>query len=139
MIIIIAIIVGIGAGLLIPYDLTASTLPYVAMALLAGLDSVFGGIAANIKRTFNMNIFMSGFFSNAILAALLTYVGDLLGINISFAAVIVFGTRIFSNLATIRHLMIDRIVQKKQRSRRNYEEDPPMLAIEGGYEEGEEN
>lgn len=135
MIIIIAMIAGIAFGLLIPYDLTSSTLPYVAMALLAGLDSVFGGIAANIKRSFNMNIFMSGFFSNAILAALLTYVGDLLGINISFAAVIVFGTRIFNNLASIRHLMIDRLVQKKQYSKQNYEDEPPMLAIEGGHEE----
>lgn len=142
MIIIIAVLAGICGGLMIPYDLTSSTLPYVAIALLAALDSVFGGITANIKRTFNINIFITGFFSNAILAALLTYVGDLLGINISFAAVIVFGTRIFGNLAEIRHLMIDRIVHRKQYAKyRKSKKEPPMLALSGScenYDESEE-
>lgn len=135
MIIFIAAVVGIAAGIFMPYNLTSSTLPYVAIALLAAIDSVFGGISANLKRKFNMNIFMMGFFSNAILAVLLTYIGDLLGINFSFAAVIVFGTRIFSNLATIRYLLVDRFAHKKENARRRYRNQHPILAIEGKYDD----
>lgn len=104
---VIAVLTGILLGLLIPYNLSATTLPYVAVAIIAALDSVFGGLAANLNKRFNMNVFMMGLFSNAVLAVLLTYVGNLLGISLYFAVIVVFGVRIFNNLAAIRRMTFD--------------------------------
>lgn len=104
---IVAVLTGILLGLLVPYNLSSVALPYMAVAIVAALDSVFGGIAANLNKKFNMNVFMMGLISNAVLAVLLTYIGDLLGINLLFAAIVVFGVRIFNNLASIRRLTLD--------------------------------
>jgi small basic protein len=38
---------------------------YLAIAVLACCDSVFGGIASIMEKKFNMSIFISGFFGNA--------------------------------------------------------------------------
>ena len=42
------------------------------------------------------------------LAAVLAYVGDRLGVPVYLAAVIVFGGRIFNNFAVIRRLLIEK-------------------------------
>ena len=44
---------------------------YLAIAIIAALDSVFGGISSVINKNFDLKIFVSGFFGNAILAILL--------------------------------------------------------------------
>ena len=67
---IIAGVLGVIMGLLVPYNLSSSTLPYVAVALVAALDSVFGALLANLNKKFNLNVFMVGLVSNAILAVL---------------------------------------------------------------------
>ena len=71
----IAIVVGCILGVLIGF--ITPTIPYtvsqyLAIGIVAALDSVFGGIASNIKKNFDMKVFISGFFVNAILAILLT-------------------------------------------------------------------
>ena len=113
MIIIIAIIIGIVMGLLVPYNLNAQTLQYIAVAIIAVLDSVFGAVVANYEKRFNLVIFLTGLTSNAVLAVALTFVGNILGIDMSFASVIVFGTRIFTNLAKIRYNILDKYFEKK--------------------------
>jgi len=113
MIIIIAIIIGIVMGLLVPYNLNAQTLQYIAVAIIAVLDSVFGAVLANYEKRFNLVIFLTGLSTNAILAVALTFVGNILGIDMSFASVIVFGTRIFNNLAKIRYHILDKYFEKK--------------------------
>ena len=74
---------------------------YLAIAIVAALDSVFGGVLATIKKNFNLTIFITGFFGNAILAMLLTLLGQKLNIDIYLAAIVVFVGRIFTNLAII--------------------------------------
>lgn len=130
MILIVAVLLGIFLGLFMPYNLTSDTLPYVAIALIAALDSVFGGILSYLKKRFNIYIFISGFFTNAILAAILTFAGNKLGINLSFAAVVVFGTRIFTNASEIRRLIVDKIMVESERRKRQ-EMRREFLAIEG--------
>ena len=49
---------------------------YLAIAIIAALDSVFGGIVATIKKNFNLTTFISGFFGNAVLAIVLTLLGE---------------------------------------------------------------
>jgi small basic protein len=57
---------------------------------------------SNIKKIFDIKVFVSGFFVNAILAMLLTYVGQKLNVDIYLAAIIVFVGRMFNNLGIIR-------------------------------------
>lgn len=102
----IGITIGIVVGLYFPitYSLNYST--YVSVAILACMDSVFGGIRATLEGIFNTRIFISGFFGNAVLAALLAYIGDRLGLPLYYAAIFAFGSRLFQNFAIIRRYFI---------------------------------
>ena len=82
---------------------------YLAIAIIAALDSVFGGIASVIKKNFDLKIFISGFFGNAILAILLTILGQKLNVDIYLAAIVVFVWRMFSNLGIIRRYYVEKI------------------------------
>lgn len=114
MIAIIGLLVGILMGFIFDVDIPAYLSPYMSVAILACLDSVFGAVRANLSKNFKADIFISGFFGNAFLAAALAYLGDKLGIPIYIAAVIVFGGRIFDNFAIIRRLLIERIRAKRR-------------------------
>ena len=72
------------------------------------MDSVFGGITSVINKNFNLKIFVTGFFGNAILAILLTILGQKLNIDIYLAAIVVFVGRMFVNLAIIRRYYVDK-------------------------------
>lgn len=85
---------------------------YLSIAIVAALDSVFGGIASVAKKQFDLKIFLSGFFGNAILAMALTYLGNKLNVDIHLAAIIVFVGRMFTNLAIIRRYFLDKISKK---------------------------
>ena len=78
--------------------------------ILAGLDAVFGGLRAVLEKRFDSTSFVSGFFVNAALAALLAYTGDRLGVNLFLAAVVALGVRIFYNLGFIPLLLLKRPV-----------------------------
>lgn len=75
---------------------------YVAMAVVAALDSSLGGIRSYLERTFNDRIFVVSFVANAAVAILLVWVGDQLGVDLVTAVVVVFGVRIFQNVAALR-------------------------------------
>ncbi len=81
---------------------------YLAIAIIAALDSVFGGIASVINKNFDLKIFISGFFGNAILAILLTILGQKLNVDIYLAAIVVFVWRMFMNLGTIRRYYVEK-------------------------------
>lgn len=102
----IGLILGVAIGLLIPVKIPVIYSKYMSVAVLAALDSVFGGIRASMEDNFDNAIFLTGFFSNTLLAAFLAYIGDQLGVELYLAAVLVFGVRLFQNLAIIRrHLL----------------------------------
>lgn len=109
MIALIGLLIGAFLGLLLDVNIPASLSSYISVAILACLDSVFGAIRSSLSNTFKADIFISGFFGNAILAAGLAYLGDKLGIPIYLSAVIVFGGRIFDNFAIIRRMLLERI------------------------------
>ena len=85
---------------------------YVAIAIVAAMDTVLGGIASYIQKKFDIKIFITGFFGNAILSILLTYLGNKLNVDIYLAAVFVFVGRMFTNLAIIRRYYVERISEK---------------------------
>lgn len=96
------IIIGIFMGMVLPVELPFTSARYVSCAFLAALDSVLGAAKAGIEHRFEFKIFISGFIANAVLAGLLTFIGDQLGVELYFAAVLTFGMRIFENLTYIR-------------------------------------
>ncbi len=108
-----AVMLGILAGLFVPYNLSNDTLPYVAVALLAALDTIFGAIWSNLEKRFKVGMFMTGLISNALLAILFTFMGNKLGIDLSLAVVVVFGVRIFNNLSNIRRYLFERYTRVK--------------------------
>lgn len=108
--IIIGCIVGAFIGFnspIIPYTYSG----YLAIAIIAALDSVFGGISSTLNKTFDLKIFVSGFFGNAILSILLTYLGQKLNVDIYLAAIVVFVGRMFNNLAIIRRYYLEKFVK----------------------------
>lgn len=109
---VLGLIIGILLGIFIPYNIPFQYSNYVAISILAALDSVFGAAVATLENKFNLKIFLSGFFGNALLAALLAYIGDKLGIQIHLAAIFAFGNRLFLNFATIRRILLNRLTKK---------------------------
>ena len=117
----IAIILGCIVGALIGVNMpmiSYSYSGYLAIAIIAALDSVFGGISSTLKKNFDLKIFVSGFFGNAILSILLTYLGQKLNVDICLAAIVVFVGRMFNNLAIIRRYYLDKWTEKRQKSKK---------------------
>lgn len=106
LLIVFGLLIGLLIGFSIPVLFPAVLAKYMSIAVLAALDSVFGGIRAYMEDGFDNTIFISGFVVNTILAAGLAYLGDLLGVELYLAAVVVFGARIFQNLGIIRRYLL---------------------------------
>jgi small basic protein len=102
------LILGLLIGGFISIEVPAAYVKYFSIAILAALDSVFGGIRSYWENRFDSAKMISGFFVNALAAALLAYLGDRLAIDLYMAAVFAFGVRLFDNIARIRHLLIDK-------------------------------
>ena len=111
----IAILIGCVLGAIVGINapiISYSYSSYLAIAIIAALDSVFGGIAGTLKGEFNFKVFISGFFCNSILSMLLTYLGNKLNVDIYLAAIVVFVGRMFINLTIIRKYYIDKWSKK---------------------------
>lgn len=113
----IAMILGLLGGIILGFTLNISYPSeysfYITMGLLAAIDSILGAARSHLEGKYNNLIFISGFITNAILAGLLAYLGDRLGVPLYYAAILVFGGRLFQNLAVIRRLIIDKYIIKK--------------------------
>lgn len=103
---IIGLIVGTTLGWLSPFHIPICYANYTSVAVLAALDAVFGGSRAALERTFDLSNFVLGFFSNVVLAVILVYVGDLIGINLYYVALIGFGLHVFINVGAIRKIIM---------------------------------
>ena len=104
MIAIIGLIVGVVLGLLLTPDVPLALEPYLPIAVVAALDAVFGGFRARLDGIFDAKVFVISFVSNVVVAALIVFLGDQLGVGaqLSTGVVVVLGIRIFSNVAAIR-------------------------------------
>ncbi|MEM0011125.1 MAG: small basic family protein [Candidatus Bathyarchaeia archaeon] len=89
--------------------------PYLSVAILAALDSIMGGLRAGLEKKFDNSIFLSGFLVNSGAAALLAWIGDLVGVALYLAAVVAFGVRIFQNLSLIRRLIIQHFILRRDK------------------------
>ncbi|GAA4715616.1 small basic family protein [Brevibacillus fulvus] len=111
---VLGLVFGIVIGFLLDWRVPQEYSSYLSIALLAGLDTIFGGIRSYLERTFNVRIFMSGFFFNTLFAAGLAFIGAFLGIDLYLAAIVAFGVRLFNNLAVIRRIILYKWISQKE-------------------------
>ncbi|MDG6103452.1 small basic family protein [Dactylosporangium aurantiacum] len=104
MIAVIALAIGVAAGIFLEPTVPLGLQPYLPIAVVAALDAVFGGVRAKLDGIFDDKQFVVSFVSNVLVAALIVYLGDQLGVGgqLSTGVVVVLGVRIFSNAAAIR-------------------------------------
>jgi small basic protein len=100
----IGLLVGVIAGLVLQPTVPGWLQPYLPIAVVAALDAVFGGLRAMLDGIFDDRVFTVSFLSNVVVAALIVFLGDHLGVGaqLSTGVVVVLGIRIFSNAAAIR-------------------------------------
>nr|WP_277628132.1 small basic family protein [Arsenicicoccus dermatophilus] len=96
--------IGIAVGVFLDPAVPPWLQPYLPIAVIAALDAVFGGVRAVLDGIFNDRVFVISFLSNVVVAALIVFLGDQLGVGaqLSTGVVVVLGVRIFSNVASIR-------------------------------------
>lgn len=111
------LLIGLSLGLLTDIRIPDAYTDYLSIAVLAAFDTLLGGIRAQLERTFNETVFMTGFFFNVSLAAFLAFLGVQLGVDLYLAAVFAFGVRLFQNLAIIRRQVIDQKLLTKFRKK----------------------
>ncbi len=104
MIAVLGLIAGIVAGLWLEPTVPTELQPYLPIAVVAALDALFGGLRAKLDGIFDDRVFVVSFLSNVVVAALIVFLGDQLGVGsqLSTGVVVVLGIRIFSNTAAIR-------------------------------------
>jgi small basic protein len=105
--IIIGLLLGVVFAIYFPFNIPADYSIYVGVAILACFDTILGGISAQRRGTFKTDIFLSGFFGNSLLAALITFLGAKLDLPLYLAPVVLFGTRLFNNFAKIRRSILN--------------------------------
>lgn len=113
MIPILGLIIGVLIGIFMPYQIPEAYSMYVAVGILAALDSVFGGAVASLQGKFGLRTFVTGFLSNIMLAVLLTFIGIKMGLDLYLAPVFAFGVRLFANFAALRRLFFEKYSKKK--------------------------
>src|SRR3990172_13417803 len=108
------LILGIILGFLFSVEIPLGVVKYRAIAMLAAVDTILGGLRAQLEERFDLSIFLTGFFANTLFAALLTAIGDLFGVDIYLGAVIAFSIRIFGNVGFIRRDLLEDYWQSRQ-------------------------
>ncbi|RFU63186.1 DUF1290 domain-containing protein [Peribacillus saganii] len=102
------LLIGVLLGLLTDLKIPVEYSNYLSIAVLAALDTLFGGIRAHLQNLYDERVFVSGFFFNIILAASLAFLGVHLGVDLYLAAIFAFGVRLFQNIAVIRRILLSR-------------------------------
>ncbi|MEV4627161.1 small basic family protein [Micromonospora sp. NPDC049523] len=104
MIPVLALLAGVVLGVVLDPTVPAALLPYLPIAVVAALDAVFGGVRAKLDGIFDDKQFVISFISNVLVAGVIVYLGDQLGVGgqLSTGVVVVLGVRIFGNVAAIR-------------------------------------
>jgi small basic protein len=101
---VLGLLVGVAVGLATQTDVPAFLAPYLPIAVVAAIDALAGAARALLDGLFDDRVFVVSFCSNVLVAGLLVFLGDQLGVGsqLSTAVVVVLGIRIFSNAASIR-------------------------------------
>src|SRR5690349_8456161 len=114
----IALILGILLALALQVPpLGGPTGLYMAVACLAGFDTICGGIRSGLEGKYTNEVFITGFVSNIVIAFFLAWLGDRIGLDLFLAVALVLGARIFTNLSLIRRYLLTKWQDAKERKR----------------------
>ncbi|WP_096199266.1 small basic family protein [Bacillus sp. FJAT-45350] len=113
---ILGLLIGILLGFFTEFRIPDEYSNYLSIAVLAALDTLFGGIRAHLQNTFEGNVFLTGFFFNIILAAGLAFLGVHLGVDLYLAAIFAFGVRLFNNIAVIRRILLSNWEESRRKN-----------------------
>lgn len=109
-------VIGILAGILLALAMDIHIPPaysiYMAVAVLAAMDAAVGAIVSIGSGKFSFKIFASGVIFNGIVSALLVYIGKIIGIELSLAPIVLFGTRILKNFSLFRRFLLNKYKKK---------------------------
>ena len=118
------LILGIALGILTDIQIPTVYENYLSIAVLAALDTMFGGIRAQLQQVYDDKVFITGFFFNIALAAGLAFLGVYIGVDLYLAAIFAFGVRLFQNIAVIRRILIakweDFRIKKRENSSQSH-------------------
>jgi small basic protein len=105
---ILGLIAGVAVGLLLQPTLPPVLAPYLPIAIVAAFDAILGATRAYLEGIFSDRVFLVSFLSNIIIAGLIVFVGDQIGVGsqLSTGVVVVLGIRIFTNAAAIRRALL---------------------------------
>lgn len=109
------LLLGISLGLMTDIQIPEIYESYLSIAVLAALDTLFGGIRAQLQHFYDDKVFVSGFFFNIALAAALAFLGVHLGVDLYLAAIFAFGVRLFQNIAVIRRILLTKWAERTKR------------------------
>ena len=113
------LILGIALGILTDIQIPTVYENYLSIAVLAALDTMFGGIRAQLQQVYDDKVFITGFFFNIALAAGLAFLGVHIGVDLYLAAIFAFGVRLFQNIAVIRRILIAKWEDYRVKKREN--------------------
>ena len=99
-----ALVIGIVLGVVFSPQVPDAFAPYLPIAVVAALDADLGGLRAYLDEIFDAKVFVVSFVFNVLVASLIVWLGDQLGVGtqLSTAIVVVLGIRIFGNAAALR-------------------------------------
>lgn len=127
LVVFLGLFLGLVLGMMSPYTLPLIYSRYLSIAVLAALDTALGGLRASLDSTYDNAVFISGFFTNAFLAAGLVFLGDRLGVeNLYLAGVAALGIRIFHNMGYIRRALFSRWSLQKKKDAPRQGGSPPV-------------
>lgn len=111
------IIIGLIIGLFLDIDIPQAYSAYVAVLILAALDSLVGALLASLQKKFNTLLFVTGLLGNALIAVVLSALGDRLNIDLNLAAIFAFGVRIINNFSQVRRFWLHQISDRRRLAR----------------------
>lgn len=108
MLAIVGLIVGVVVALLWRPEMPLWLQPYLPIMIVAALDALVGAARASLENIFSDKVFAVSFVSNVAIAALIVWLGDMIGVGsqLSTAVLVVLGIRIFTNAAAIRRSVL---------------------------------
>ncbi|MEK4228650.1 small basic family protein [Solibacillus sp. FSL H8-0538] len=116
------LILGVALGILTDIQIPSVYENYLSIAVLAALDTMFGGIRAQLQQVYDDKVFLSGFFFNIVLAAGLAFLGVHIGVDLYLAAIFAFGVRLFQNIAVIRRILLAKLDDRRLMNRKKSSE-----------------
>jgi small basic protein len=113
---ILALIVGVLIGIQFKEETPLG--PYMGVAVIAGIDSICGGLRSAIEGKFRADVFITGFFSNIVISVALLLLGERIGVSLILVVAVVLGGRIFNNLSMMRRMGLTYLADRSARRKR---------------------